>query len=149
MHTPSTLALQDRGRAMHFSSVNWLSVVAATVAAFLLGAVWYHPAAFGGVFMQAMGLTAQDYTSAKLGVELGKQFLVCLAVAVIATGLKLKTVADAIWLSLLVGIGIVGSVVFAQHYWGGLPLAATLVDLGFAYISVLIFSLFACLWRKQ
>lgn len=137
---------------MHFSSVNWLSVVAATVAAFCLAAVWYHEAVFGGFFMQAMaamGVAAQELTLAKLGVELGKQFLVCLAVAVIATGLKLRTVADAVWLSLLVGIGIVGSVIFAQHHWGGLPLAATLIDLGFAYASVLIYALFACLWRKQ
>lgn len=137
---------------MHLSSVKWLSVVAGTVVSFCLAAVWYHEAVFGGFFMQAMaamGVAAQEPTLGKLGVELGKQFLVCLAVAVIATGLKLKTIADAIWLSLVVGIGIVGSVVFAQHHWGGLPLAATLVDLGFAYASVLIFSLFACLWRKQ
>lgn len=133
---------------MSLSSVKFISVIAATVAAFVLGAVWYNEAVFGGIFMEAMGITEQDGTASKLAVEFAKQFVVCLAVATVAAGLKLKTVPDALKLSVLIG-SVVVAVIVSQHHWGDLPKAATAVDAGYAYVSVLVFSLFGCLWRKE
>ncbi len=131
---------------MKLSSVNYISVLVAAIAGFLLGAVWY--GVFGGIYMEAMGMTETGDTPSKLAVEFVKQFLVCLAVAVIAAGLKLKTAGDAFKLSLLIGIMVVGAVVISQHHWGGLPRIATAIDVGYSYFSVLIFSLFGCLWGK-
>ena len=133
---------------MSLSSVNFISVIAATVLAFALGAVWYNETVFGGVFMEVMGITEQDGTASKLAVEFTKQFLVCLAVAVIAAGMKLKTVSDAFRLSALIGTVVV-AVIASQHHWGGLPKVATVIDAGYGYVSVLIFSLFGCLRGKR
>ncbi len=133
---------------MNLSRVNFISVTVATLVAFVVGAVWYNEAVFGVIFMEAVGISEPDDTPSKLAVEFGKQFLVCLSVAAIAAGLGLQTAGDAFKLSVLIGMGIVGAVIFSQHHWGGIPKAATAVDLGYAYLSVLIFSLFACLWRK-
>jgi MFS family permease len=41
----------------HFSEVSWIAVVAATVAAFLLGGVWYSKKLFANQWMQEIGLT--------------------------------------------------------------------------------------------
>lgn len=133
---------------MNLSRVNFVSVIAATAAAFVLGAVWYNKAVFGGIFMEAIGVTEANHTPFKLAVEFAKQFLVCLAVALIAAAAGLKTAQDAFKLSVVVGIGIAGAVIVSQHVWGDLPPVATAIDAGYAYVSVLIFSLAACLRGK-
>lgn len=133
---------------MNLSSVNFISVIVATVVTFALGAVWYNEAVFGGIFMEVMGITEQDATASKLAVEFVKQFLVCLVVAALAAGLKLKTVSDAFRLSVLIGIVVV-AIIVSQHHWGDMPKAATVIDVGHAYVSVLIYSLFGCLWGKK
>ena len=132
---------------MNLFQVNFISVLVATGIAFGLGYVWYHEAVFGGIFMEAMGMTEQDADVSKLAVEFAKQFLICLVVATIAAGLELDTIAEAFWLSVLIGIVVV-SVIVSQHYWGDLPRIAIAIDAGFAYLSVLIFSLFGCLWGE-
>ena len=133
---------------MHLSQVNYISALAATVVSFALAFVWYHEAVFGGVFMEVMEMTEQDADASKLAVEFAKQFLVCLMVAAVAAGLRLDAAADAFKLSLLIGIPI-AAVIVSQHHWGDLPKIATAIDAGFAYLSVLIFSLFGCLWGKR
>ncbi len=45
-------------------------------------------------------------------------------------------------------IGAVVRAVIVKHHWGGLLKIATAIDVGYSYVSVLIFSLFACLWGK-
>ncbi|QMU55676.1 MAG: DUF1761 family protein [Candidatus Mycalebacterium zealandia] len=133
---------------MNLLRVNFISVIAATVVAFVFGAVWHDEAVFGGIFMEAMGIVEVDATPLKMAVEFAKQFLICLVVAAIAAGLGLKTTEDAFKLSVIVGIGIVGAVIVSQHTWGGLPMVVTAIDVGYSYVSVLIFSLAACLWGK-
>lgn len=133
---------------MNLSRVNFVSVIVATVGAFILGAVWYNESVFGGIFMEAMGITEPDDTSLKLAVEFVKQFLICLAVATIASGAGMIGVRDGYKLSFIVGI-IVGAVIVSQHTWGDLPKIVTVVDVGYSYVSILIFSLAACLWAKK
>ena len=132
---------------MNLSRVNFISVVSATVAAFILGTVLYNEAVFGGIVMEATGITEADGTPLKLAVEFAKQFLVCLAVAVIASSAGMKGVEDAFKLSFVAGT-IACAVIVSQHTWGVLPTVVTAIDVGYAYVSVLIFSLTACLWVK-
>ena len=133
---------------MYLSRVNYLSVIVAAIAGFALGFVWFSEPIFGGIAMEALGLAEPDGTPSKYAVEFGKQFLVALAVAVIAAGLRLRTAVEAFQLSVLVGVALV-AVVVSQHHWGGLPKVFTAIDAVFTYLSVLIFSLFACLWGKN
>ena len=45
--------------AQILAGVNWIAVIVATVAAFILGAVWYSKALFGNQWMQEVGLTEE------------------------------------------------------------------------------------------
>jgi hypothetical protein len=45
---------------MDASNVNPLAILAATVAAFVIGGLWYSPALFGKVWMPASGFTEAD-----------------------------------------------------------------------------------------
>jgi hypothetical protein len=48
------------------SNVNWLAVIAATVAAFMLGGLWYSKALFGNAWMQEVGLSEDTINNANM-----------------------------------------------------------------------------------
>ncbi|MGI9558382.1 MAG: DUF1761 domain-containing protein [Thermodesulfobacteriota bacterium] len=133
---------------MKISSVNWQSVTVASIAGLGLGTLWYHPSVFGSVFMDFMGVAEHEYDTRKIAIEFVQQFLTCLAIAIVATSAGMKTVEDAFKLSVVIGLGVCGSIVLSQHTWAELPPLLTAVDIGHDYVNALVFSLFACLWRK-
>jgi len=55
---------------MHLSeilaSINWLAVFAATITAFILGAIWYSKLLFGNAWMQEVGLTEAAVNGANM-----------------------------------------------------------------------------------
>lgn len=42
------------------ANVNWIAVAVGTIAAFLLGALWYSPIGFGKTWARGSGLTRED-----------------------------------------------------------------------------------------
>ena len=45
---------------LDLSGLNWLAILVATVAAFVLGGLWYGPL-FGKAWMAALGKTEEDW----------------------------------------------------------------------------------------
>ena len=45
---------------MNFGLVNWIPVLAATIAAFVLGGIWYSPMAFGKAWVAANGFNIKS-----------------------------------------------------------------------------------------
>lgn len=59
---------------MDISSTNWLAVIAAALAAFALGAVWYGPL-FSKPWMKSIGVTEQDIAKGSMTTIFGIAFL--------------------------------------------------------------------------
>ena len=55
--------------------VNWLAVLAATVAAFVLGGLWYSPVLFAKTWQSAAGLSDEQLQSGKPAVIFGGSFV--------------------------------------------------------------------------
>lgn len=77
--------------AQILTDINWFAVVVATLAAFMLGALWYSKALFGNAWMQEVGLTENAVKDANMALTFGGTF----ALQIIA----------ATALSALIGIG--------------------------------------------
>jgi hypothetical protein len=60
----------------------WVSIVAATAAAFLIGGIWYSPAVFGRQWMSLNGFTAQDLKRRHMGRVFGVSFVLALVMTV-------------------------------------------------------------------
>ncbi len=87
--------------------LNWLAVLGAAVAYFVLGGLWYSPAAFGKPWMRAAGIEP-DVEGPGAAVYIAP--LVGCIVAAIATGMLVVAtgsdeVGDGIVLGLVTGIG--------------------------------------------
>ena len=61
--------------AQLIADVNWLAVLAALVAAFVLGGIWYSKALFGNVWMQEIGLTEEAVNNANMAKTFGGTIL--------------------------------------------------------------------------
>lgn len=54
--------------------INWLAVVVAAVAAFLVGAVWYSPLLFSKAWQREVGLSDTDLAKGNMGQTMGAAF---------------------------------------------------------------------------
>src|SRR3546814_656433 len=61
------------GTSMDLFAVNWLGVVLAALAGFVVGGIWYGPV-MGKKWMGAVGLTEEDAKSANMGMVYGCAF---------------------------------------------------------------------------
>ena len=68
--------------AQILAGVNWVAVIVATVAAFILGAIWYSKALFGNVWMQEVGLTEENVQNANMAKTFGTTFALQLLAAI-------------------------------------------------------------------
>ena len=81
--------------AQLFADVNWLAVLAALVAAFVLGGAWYSNALFGKAWMQDVGLTEEAVKNANMARTFGGTIIL---EAIAAIALSAFIGRDATWL---------------------------------------------------
>lgn len=98
------------------TSVNWLAVTLATLAYFLLGALWFTPL-FGRAWDRSLGIERQRgerYPMVYYVVPLVSSLLVSVATAVLIGWIGIDGWPDAALLGLVVGIGYSGAVTFTN-----------------------------------
>ncbi|MEO1168270.1 MAG: DUF1761 domain-containing protein [Pseudomonadota bacterium] len=62
---------------MEFYAENWLAIIAAAAAGFIVGGIWYGPV-MGKKWMGAVGLTEEDVRSGNMGLIYGTTFVLSL-----------------------------------------------------------------------
>lgn len=82
--------------AQILSGVNWLAVVVSTVAAFMLGGLWYSKVLFGTAWMQEVGLTEDAVNNNNMVKTFGGTIILQILAA---TALSALIGADSTWLS--------------------------------------------------
>jgi formate/nitrite transporter FocA (FNT family) len=95
------------------AALNWLAVLAATAALYVLGGVWYSPALFGPRWRAGVGFVPPDgwKPGALLYLApLAGCFVVTLATALLVTVADAHSPMDGIILGLIVGLGYAGAV---------------------------------------
>jgi len=80
-----------------FESINWLSVVIATLLTFVIGGVWYHEKVLGTKWMNAVGLKKRDIENANMVKVFGVSFVLSLLTAVfLAISSSVFQIKDAV-----------------------------------------------------
>jgi hypothetical protein len=95
--------------------VNYLAVVVATIAWWVLGAVWYAPPVFGRAWQQATGVTVPEGQRAPIGpyiLSYVAYFVTALTIAVLALLTGTDTYGEGVLLGLVTGIGFSGVLLF-------------------------------------
>jgi hypothetical protein len=58
--------------------INYMAVIAAAVASFVLGGIWYSPLLFSRAWQRESGVTDEKMKNANMGVIFGTTFVLCL-----------------------------------------------------------------------
>lgn len=113
-----------------FEGINLVAVLAAAVAAFVFGAVWY--GALGKIWMKAAGLSEAD-ARPKPGI-MALTFLCQLVIAVVLAGIVFHTgqttVKAGLISAFLVWSGFILTTQVVNHRFQKAPWSLTLVDCG-------------------
>ena len=135
---------------MDMSTLNVWAILAATLAAFVLGGLWYSPVLFGKIWMRANGFREEDLNKGNLGKIFGLAFVFTLVMAVnlamflndakttAAWGATAGFLAGFGWVAL--GIGIVA--LFERR-----PFTYTLVNGGYMTVALVIMGAIIGVWR--
>jgi uncharacterized protein DUF1761 len=93
--------------------VNWIAVVVATIAAFLLGGAWYSKKMFGTKWMQEIGLTEESIDQTHMARTFGTSFVLQF---IAATALAVFLGSDSSWTSGLHSGALIGLLWIATAY---------------------------------
>lgn len=97
----------------YVGELNWVAVLAATVAAFAVGAVWYSKALFAKPWMKGAGLKEKDIEQADMVKSMVSgvvtTFIGAVAFAVLFDVLALDGVLDGALLGVMVAVGFIGT----------------------------------------
>ena len=122
--------------------INWLAVLAATVAAFVSGGLWFGPKTFFPVWWRAMGRAADEKPAAgmNMGLLFGSTFAAQLAQATAlavlvglarsAAGAAGFTAVDGALVGLVVGLGLSAASSLPHRLFAGHGYTVWLIEVG-------------------
>jgi hypothetical protein len=133
--------------------INYLAVVVATVAAFALGGLWYSPLLFARMWVNAHGYTEEQVKAMQksagkaYGVSLICQFLIALAIAVLAGYLHLEHLVQGFKLSLLAWVGFAFPLGLMANMFTEKRITVFVIDTGYQLVYLLIMGAIITAWQ--
>jgi len=137
---------------LDLGGINWLAVVVAAAASWILGAIWY-AALFGKAWgrLHAFSDEKMQQLSRRMGVSFATYFVTDL---VLAAGVSLVVgatgaagIVEGVLLGLVLGVGLSAAQVLQIYVSVGHPSALYLIDAAKGVASVVVVSLILAAWR--
>ena len=134
-------------------NVNYLAVLVAAIASFLLGWLWHSPMLFGKMWMKLSNMDKKKIDAAKkkgMGMPLFLQFVATVLMSYILahfvsyTGAK--TIVDGAILGIWVWLGFVATVMIGSVLWEGKPVKLFLINAGHVLVSLVVMGAILAVW---
>lgn len=128
-------------------TIHWLSVVLATISAFLVGGIWYGPL-FGKAWMHALGISEETMSKRNMPMVFAVAFLLSL-VAAINLDLFLGPEADIRFgaaAGFAAGLGWVGMFLGILYLFEHRSFKAWAVNAGYCTVALTIMGLVLGIW---
>ena len=122
---------------------NWLAVVAAGIAAFVLGGVWYSPIGFVRPWQRLIGKTDEQLREGMssmmaMGSQAVQQVVTTFAVATIVSWSGAGNVVEGLWVGVIVGVGVLAADGLKLVFFEGRPFQLYLINAGYSALAVVI-----------
>lgn len=133
--------------ATGLENINWISVIVATISAFLIGGIWYGPI-FGRVWMTEFGFTIEDLKKRNMS----KVFGLSLALSFIAAlNLELFIGAEANLIvgsmaGFFAGFGWVGTMLGILYLFEMRSLKAYFINAGYCVVTLTVMGAILGAW---
>jgi len=119
--------------------VNFTAVLAAAIAAFVLGMLWHGPL-FGKMWMRLEGFTAKSMKAMPLSMVVGFAALIVMAtmLAVLMNVISVSDMRSALKLASAVWLGFIATVMLGGVLWEGRKLQLYLFNAFYQLASILL-----------
>jgi Protein of unknown function (DUF1761) len=134
-----------------FSQINWLAVLVAAIAYFILGAIWYSKALFAPKWAAAVGLKMDD--PGKKGIVkmmLGSFLLIvvtCIGLAVLVVRMDLFILSSGFKLGAITGLFFATTAVAISFIYESRPTVLYFIDCGYHVVGHLAAAIILVMWR--
>jgi hypothetical protein len=133
------------------SDMNWLAVLVAAVAYFMLGALWYS-LLFSKIWIRGTGIDPNNPAAKKgAGGIMAMTFLLeavtCIGLGILVYRLALSGVTSGIKLGLLTGVCFSAISVCISFMYQMKPKSLIVVDTGYHIVGNIIAAVILCIWR--
>jgi hypothetical protein len=133
--------------------LNWLAVIVAAIAYYVLGAAWFARATFGKAWMRSIGWEMASSERLGPGVYIGP-LITCLiatiAVGMLAAATGTDTAGQGLVLGLVAGVGVAGTVLFVTGVFDPKkprPMTWFGITTGYHLVGLVIASVILSVWR--
>lgn len=133
--------------------INYLAVVAAAIAAFAIGGLWYSPLLFANQWVKAHGFTEERIKEMQKGaakayaVAILCQLLIAFAIAVLIGYLQLHRCVQGLKLALLIWAGFALPLGLMATMFTDKKIAAFVIDAGYQLVYLLLIGSIIAVWH--
>jgi len=141
---------------LDFSSINWLAVLVAAVAAFVIGFLWHGPL-FGKQWIKLMGIPKAEVDKMRargMGPMVPhmigsfvQQIVIAAVLAYFADALGVAGAGEAVMLGFLVWLGFVATILFNTVLWENRKFNLYLFNVVYHLVSFVVISLIVVQWQ--
>lgn len=133
--------------------INYLAVLVAAIASFVIGMLWYSQSLFGKAWMKLSGVSEKKIKEAHskgMGKTLSTAFISTLVLSyVLAYFVDLvgaTTWLQAVQLAFWAWLGFFATTLLGSVLWEGRPWKLYLINIGHYLVSLIVMSLILALW---
>jgi uncharacterized protein DUF1761 len=134
-------------------TVNYLAVVVAAAAAWILGALWYSPALFARQWMAAHSYTPEKIATMRQGMAKTYAIsFVCMLVmawvlAVFIDRMGILSALGGVKLGGITWLGFAATIGLMANLYSDKPLAAYLIDAGYQLVYLVVMGIILAVWK--
>lgn len=136
-----------------FQHLNWLHILVAALAYFVIGAIWY-----GGLFSKAWAkghgviISEEEKKKAFLPTMLGGliiTFIIVTCLAIVYLYVPPKDITHAVKYGAFYGLGFAGLTTAMNYLYLQKPLSVWFIDILYNVVGMIVASIILCLWDYQ
>ena len=132
---------------LEFAGLNWLAILVATLAAFMLGWLWYGPL-FGQAWLKAIGKSADEIEPSPRPfiITFFTTLVTCIVLAALMSSLDMMNLTGGIALGAITGIGFVAASLASDSAFCGWGVSLFLILSGYRVVFSILMGAILGVW---
>jgi hypothetical protein len=130
------------------TALNWLAVLVATVAGFMLGGLWYGPL-FGKAWLKAIGKTEDEIkpSPGPFIISFFTALVTSIVLGLLIAGLHIESTGDGAVIGLVTGIGFIATAMASDSAFCGWGVNLWLIQSGYRVTYSVIMGAILAWWQ--
>lgn len=133
---------------LNYMALNWWAILAATLAGFVLGGLWYGPL-FGKAWAEALGRRPEDIKPSPTPfiVSFITALITAIVLALLIGGLGVVRIVDGAILGFVIGVGLIATAMASDSAFCGWGLRLFLIQAGYRITYSVLMGAILTWWR--